>query len=114
MNTLARELAMAFLENRPLKLSDTVVTMTEYIINGTTIAKWDNSILLVTFSQKNIKVTKDRVNPILEGYGCGISIESFQQKLYFVDHTEKHKGLQEVEFEIWYLIQKDGFILRKQ
>lgn len=113
MNTLARELAMAFLENRPLKLNDTVVTMTEYVLSGTTVARWDNSSLLVTFPQTNVKLIKERINPILEGYGCGISIESFQQRLYFVDNTEKQRSLREVEFEVWYLIQKDGFILRK-
>lgn len=112
MNTLARELAMAFLENRPLKLKDTIVTMTEYVLGGTTIAKWDSSSLLVIFPQTNIKLVKDRVNPILEGYGCGISIESFQQRLYFVDNSDKQRSLREVEFEVWYLIKKDGFILR--
>jgi hypothetical protein len=113
MSLLARQLAMAFLENRPIKMNDTVITMTEYVLSGTTIAKWDNSDLLVTFPSDNIKVVKNRMNAVLECFGCGVSIEAFGNRYYFVDNTEKMGSLRDVELNVWYLIQKNGFILRK-
>ena len=120
MSAASRTLALNFLDHHPINLlnegevGERLLGNNYLLYRGRIIAKWEEQIRLFINIDDGSKPVLDRLNAILLGYGCCLSVRVVQNRTFIINESllsTDSNYRTAVQSGTWYYIRKDGLAI---